>query len=231
MTTTLHTEASTTSVVRQGGSLFPICLWFNLPVSTSTIRSSPYLMKAFAAIAAVLFVAPPAAVALNSLPLRGSTLSKSQHFSPSALPRRAVERLAAPPFFDEKYPAAPTDVAETGSVKNKDLFALSIFLALPSCALAADANVAAIGSYVLDPALNLGQFFMLLRVIMSWYPEVKINKMPYLLVAFPTEPILRATRAVIPPAFGVDISPVIWIAILSLCREILFGQQGLFKML
>lgn len=85
--------------------------------------------------------------------------------------------------------------------------------------------------YVLDPALNLGQFFMLLRVIFSWYPDINVLKMPYLLVTFPTEPILRFTRNIVPPAFGVDVSPVVWIAILSFFREILFGQQGLFEML
>jgi YggT family protein len=86
-----------------------------------------------------------------------------------------------------------------------------------------------LGRFVLDPALNIGQFLMLIRVIMSWFPEVKINKMPWLLATFPTEGVLRATRGVIPPAFGVDISPVIWIAVLSFFREILFGQQGLFN--
>eukprot|EP00614_Pseudopedinella_elastica_P004711 CAMPEP_0172614110 /NCGR_PEP_ID=MMETSP1068-20121228/49206_1 /TAXON_ID=35684 /ORGANISM="Pseudopedinella elastica, Strain CCMP716" /LENGTH=151 /DNA_ID=CAMNT_0013418805 /DNA_START=170 /DNA_END=625 /DNA_ORIENTATION=- len=85
--------------------------------------------------------------------------------------------------------------------------------------------------FVLDPLLIVGQFAMLLRVIISWYPDINISKMPYLLVAAPTEPILRATRSIVPPAFGVDISPVVWIAILSFFREILFGQQGLFKLL
>lgn len=84
---------------------------------------------------------------------------------------------------------------------------------------------------ILDPALLIGQFAMLLRIISSWDPEIKITKMPWLLVTYPTEPILRATRAVIPPAFGVDISPVVWLAVLSFFREIFFGQQGLFGML
>mmetsp|Transcript_16339 Transcript_16339/g.32560 ORF Transcript_16339/g.32560 Transcript_16339/m.32560 type:complete len:181 (-) Transcript_16339:187-729(-) len=85
--------------------------------------------------------------------------------------------------------------------------------------------------FFLDPALNFGQFFMLLRVLFSWYPEINVLKMPYLLVTFPTEPLLRGMRGVVPPAFGVDISPVVWIAIFSFFREIFFGQQGLFDML
>lgn len=85
--------------------------------------------------------------------------------------------------------------------------------------------------YILDPALNIGQFFMLLRVIFSWSPEINVTKMPYLLVTFFTESTLRATRNIVPPAFGVDVSPVVWIAILSFFREILFGQQGLFNIM
>ena len=104
--------------------------------------------------------------------------------------------------------------------------------ATPEIAVAADSSLTiTLGRFVLDPLLNIGQFLMLLRVIISWYPEIPLNKMPYLLVAFPTEPILQATRNVVPPAFGVDVSPVVWIAVLSFFREILFGQQGLFNMM
>ena len=104
--------------------------------------------------------------------------------------------------------------------------------AVPTTALAADAYPwAAPMRFVLDPMLNIGQFAMLLRVIMSWDPSINPVKMPYLLVTYPTEPILRITRSIVPPAFGVDVSPVVWIAILSFFREILFGQQGLFNML
>jgi YggT family protein len=31
----------------------------------------------------------------------------------------------------------------------------------------------------------------------------------------------------VPPIGGVDISPIIWVGIISLLREILLGQQGL----
>ena len=84
---------------------------------------------------------------------------------------------------------------------------------------------------VVDPLLLVGQFAMLLRVIMSWDPAINPAKMPYLLVTFPTEPFLVPTRQIIPPAFGVDISPIVWVAILSFFREIFFGQQGLFVLM
>ncbi|MCL2926138.1 MAG: YggT family protein, partial [Trichodesmium sp. MAG_R04] len=34
-----------------------------------------------------------------------------------------------------------------------------------------------------------------------------------------------------PPLGGVDISPIIWVGIFSLLREMLLGQQGLLKIM
>ncbi|KAH8059927.1 hypothetical protein JL722_4877 [Aureococcus anophagefferens] len=81
-------------------------------------------------------------------------------------------------------------------------------------------------SDVLDPALFFIQFIMLLRVIISWYPETDLNDMPWRIVTWPTEPVLKLTRAVVPPSFGVDVSPIVWIAVASFSRELLLGQQG-----
>tara|TARA_Y100001947_G_scaffold11383_1_gene8699 strand:+ start:164 stop:334 length:171 start_codon:yes stop_codon:yes gene_type:complete len=41
---------------------------------------------------------------------------------------------------------------------------------------------------------------------------------------------LNITKKIIPPIGGVDVSPVIWIGIISFIREILVGQQGLIKL-
>ena len=40
-------------------------------------------------------------------------------------------------------------------------------------------------------------------------------------------PVLAATRRVIQPIGGVDVTPVVWVGLLSLVRELLVGQQGL----
>ena len=40
-----------------------------------------------------------------------------------------------------------------------------------------------------------------------------------------------ATRKLIPPIGGVDITPIIWFGIVSLARELLLGQQGLLRMI
>lgn len=82
----------------------------------------------------------------------------------------------------------------------------------------------------MDPALNLLSFAMLCRVVISWYPETNLNEPPYNFVVWPTEPLLKATRGVVPPAFGVDISPIVWLGIFTFLHEIFLGQQGLLTL-
>ncbi|CAN0177289.1 unnamed protein product, partial [Hapterophycus canaliculatus] len=84
---------------------------------------------------------------------------------------------------------------------------------------------------VLDPVLLYFEVAFVARIILSWYPKLDLNSAPQNLVAWPTEPILRPTRAVIPPAFGVDISPIVWVMICSLLHEILLGQQGILNLM
>jgi YggT family protein len=47
------------------------------------------------------------------------------------------------------------------------------------------------------------------------------------IVAVPTEPVLALSRKLIAPIGGVDVTPVIWVGLVSLIRELLVGQQGL----
>ncbi len=88
--------------------------------------------------------------------------------------------------------------------------------------------------YVLDLTLGILLSFLtlvfLIRLILSWYPKVDLNKGFWLLIAIPTSSILNFTRKLIPPIGGVDVGPVIWIGIISFMREILVGQQGLIKL-
>merc|ERR1712025_1259125 len=83
---------------------------------------------------------------------------------------------------------------------------------------------------VLGPFLNFMSFAMLCRVVASWYPETNLKEFPWAIVAWPSEPLLRLAKGSIPPAFGVDITPVFWLAIFTFINEILLGQQGLLVM-
>lgn len=82
-----------------------------------------------------------------------------------------------------------------------------------------------------DIGLNLFNLVMVVRIILSWYPQTRLTEQPWIYVAAPTEPFLSAMRKVVKPIGGVDISPIVWFAIGSFLHEILVGQQGLLILL
>ncbi|MEA5552749.1 YggT family protein [Anabaena cylindrica UHCC 0172] len=86
-------------------------------------------------------------------------------------------------------------------------------------------------SLILGLILGLMIFLFIFRIILTWYPQVNLNRLPFNLIAWPTEPFLVPLRKLVQPIGGVDITPIIWVAILSLVREILLGQQGLLTMM
>ena len=86
---------------------------------------------------------------------------------------------------------------------------------------------------IIDFALGLLLSFLtlvfLIRLIMTWYPKVNINTGLWIIVSLPTSSILNLTKKIVPPIGGVDVTPVIWIGLISFLRELLVGQQGLLK--
>ena len=92
-------------------------------------------------------------------------------------------------------------------------------------------NAAVVSTWILGPLLGLMIFLFIFRIVLTWYPQVELNRFPFNVVAWPTEPFLAPLRKLIPPLGGVDITPILWVGILSLVREILLGQQGLLTMM
>ena len=89
----------------------------------------------------------------------------------------------------------------------------------------------AIATWTLGIFLGLMIFLFIFRIVLTWYPQVNLNRLPFNLIAWPTEPFLVPVRKIVPPIGGVDISPIILVGIFSLLREILLGQQGLIGMI
>lgn len=90
---------------------------------------------------------------------------------------------------------------------------------------------AAIAALFLNVFLSFYTLLFLFRIILTWYPEADLNKLPFAIAAWPTELFLIPVRKLVPPIGGVDISPIIWVGIVSFLREILVGQQGLIRMM
>jgi YggT family protein len=87
-----------------------------------------------------------------------------------------------------------------------------------------------LGTLLLSLLFGLMTLLFILRIVLTWYPQVDLNRLPFNLVAWPTEPFLVPVRKVIRPIGGVDISPIIWVGICTLLREMLLGQQGIITM-
>ncbi len=91
-------------------------------------------------------------------------------------------------------------------------------------------NLASIGTLILGILLGLMTILFIFRIVLTWYPQLDLNRFPFSLITIPTEPFLSPSRKIIPPLGGVDITPIIWVGICTLLREILLGQQGLITM-
>jgi YggT family protein len=86
-------------------------------------------------------------------------------------------------------------------------------------------------SWILGPLLAVMTLLFIIRIVLTWYPQANLTQFPFNLAALPTEPFLAITRKLVPPMGGVDITPILWVGIFSLLREILLGQQGLLTMM
>lgn len=91
-------------------------------------------------------------------------------------------------------------------------------------------NLAVISTIVLGVLLLVMTLLFIFRIVMTWYPNIDVNQFPYKLAYLPTEPFLIPTRKVIPPLGGIDITPIVWLGIFTLLREVLLGQQGIITM-
>jgi YggT family protein len=91
-------------------------------------------------------------------------------------------------------------------------------------------TITSIASIALSILFTLMTLMFIFRIVLTWYPQVELGKFPFSLIAIPTEPFLAPTRKIIQPLGGVDVTPVIWVGIFTLIREVLLGQQGLITM-
>ena len=137
--------------------------------------------------------------------------------------------------FHENNDAGYTDsLAKKSSINMSGLLIFTMFYS-PWMVLADnDDNTLTIITIVrpiFDVFVNTLSLFFLCRTIFSWYPKTDLTKLPYSIAVWPTEPLLKAVRSFIPPAFGVDISAIVWLMVLSFLREILTGQQGILTLL
>ena len=84
---------------------------------------------------------------------------------------------------------------------------------------------------VLGAVLGLWTLLFLFRIVLTWYPQLDLERGVLRWIQVPTEPLLAPTRRWVQPIGGVDVAPVIWVGFTSLLRELLVGQQGIVSQL
>ena len=119
-----------------------------------------------------------------------------------------------------------------------------------------DSSTAQTLIYILKPALTVYTLLMIVRIVMTWSPEVRkpqnssLDVLPtshscpgpcvlrYFVIQlsgeeFPwsvayksTEGLLDPTRKVIKPFNGLDVSPIVWVALLSFMSEVRTGIRA-----
>ena len=87
------------------------------------------------------------------------------------------------------------------------------------------------GNLLLGLVLSGWTLLFLFRIVLTWYPQIDLTKGVMRLIGAPTEPLLALTRRLIQPIGGVDVTPVVWVGLISLFRELVVGQQGLLTQL
>ena len=84
---------------------------------------------------------------------------------------------------------------------------------------------------VLGPMFSVSTLLFIIRIVMTWYPSVPVSRLPWVVAYLPTgaasqtHALARAARR------GVDVSPIIWVGMISFMNEILLGKQGLLILL
>ena len=90
-------------------------------------------------------------------------------------------------------------------------------------------NVLPIIQLGLSLLLGTWTLLFLFRIVLTWYPKLDLSKGVLAMISWPTEPLLSLTRRIVAPIGGVDVTPVIWVGLISLMRELLVGQQGVIS--
>ncbi|KAI7979500.1 hypothetical protein LOK49_Contig319G00005 [Camellia lanceoleosa] len=155
----------------------------------------------------------------RSCPSRGSW-SKKQ----STTCCIGVTTVPTPPIIELSASNATISIVDTSHAPASEFMQRLVVVDL-------DPATAKLAIGFLGPFLSGFGFLFILRIVMSWYPKLPVEKFPYVIAYAPTEPLLMPTRKLIPPLGGVDVTPVVWFGLISFMNEILVGPQGLLVLL
>ncbi|MEG4392351.1 YggT family protein [Microcoleus sp. BROC3] len=71
--------------------------------------------------------------------------------------------------------------------------------------------------------LQIYVVLMIVRVLLSWFPNINWYDPPFSILSQLTDPYLNLFRSIIPPLGGIDFSPLIAFFVLQFGSEFLIG--------
>ena len=74
-----------------------------------------------------------------------------------------------------------------------------------------------------DQLFNLVWLLLMVRILLSWFPNVDWWKQPFKFLHDATEPILDPFRRIIPPIGGLDISPIVAFLFINILQNVVLG--------
>lgn len=67
--------------------------------------------------------------------------------------------------------------------------------------------------------LSLYNLLLVIRILLSWFPNVDWYSQPFAFLSQITDPYLNIFRAILPPMGGIDFSPVLGFLLLSFLQQ------------
>jgi YggT family protein len=69
--------------------------------------------------------------------------------------------------------------------------------------------------------IDLYTLFLIVRILLTWFPSVNFYDPPLSWLAQITDPFLNLFRSIIPPLGGIDVSPILAFLALGLVKQLL----------
>jgi YggT family protein len=74
---------------------------------------------------------------------------------------------------------------------------------------------------LIDGIIQLYSLFLVIRILLTWFPSVNFYDPPLSWLAQITDPFLNLFRSIIPPLGGMDVSPILAFLALHFVRQLL----------
>ncbi len=87
-------------------------------------------------------------------------------------------------------------------------------------------NSVALLTNTLVTFITIYLYMILIRVLLSWFPNINWYAQPFAILSQLTDPYLNLFRSIIPPLGGIDLSAILAILLLQVASGVLSSFQG-----